>query len=239
MNKPFFSLFLAILATIRFVFPALAAGGCIVNTGVGGSVPYETTIEVTGTEGPTLIQFGDRSPDFVGRTADHTYHAVSAFRVTAIVDGNDGTLYRCHAYVTTLPYNGRDLEYSPTDLNYAPTAIPVEAAGIYPSDVETNDSFNDNSVSLDTDMGDGNNAPVINGNENSVTIEGDETTLKYNITNITVERPESVIEAKVVAEPAKIQKTNAFTAIVHALLRGNEAFFHILDESWFPYVPAE
>lgn len=79
-----------------------AGNGCQVNIVAStGSVPFETSIEVTGIEGPTIIIYGDSSDDGTGRLVDHTYYAVSRFTITAIVDGIDGFFYRCHGYVTT------------------------------------------------------------------------------------------------------------------------------------------
>lgn len=104
-----FSLLLALVFTVSSFGMASASNGCQVNiVASSGKVPFETSIEITGVEGPTIVIFGDSSPDGTGRLVDHTYYAVSRFTVTAMVNGADGNFYRCHGYVTTTAGDSSD-----------------------------------------------------------------------------------------------------------------------------------
>lgn len=117
-----------VLTFVQLVSPASAkenpvesvssSNSCQVNiVAKSGVAPFTTTIEVTGIEGPTMVVFGDNSKDKPGRLQKHTYHAVSKFKVTALVDGVDGHFYRCHGYVTSLPNGNMEIPGFENDEN--------------------------------------------------------------------------------------------------------------------------
>lgn len=119
-----------------------ASNSCQVNIAAKtGVAPFKTTIEITGINGPTMVIFGDNTPDKLGRLQEHTFHPVGKFTVTAIVNGTDGFPYRCHGYVISLP-NGEmeipDFEFEnnidQNDENTTVVEIPVMTIGDISSD---------------------------------------------------------------------------------------------------------
>lgn len=160
MKKFLFLLVLMSVLTAGVASPARAAsGGCAVNiAATSGAVPFETTIEVTGPQGSTLVTFGDGSPDMLGVLQKHTYYAVSRYTITAIVNGNDGNFYRCHGYVNVTAGLSPTVTAVPPVV--VPTTTPAPAVPTGPSTTSASGSIN----------GDNNVAPVINGDNNKIDI---------------------------------------------------------------------
>ncbi len=186
MKKLFGSSFLALIAVIVATTTAFAGGpGCAVNiAATEGAAPFTTNIEVTGSEGDTFVVFGDGTNEF-GRYHVHEYVAVSRYTITAIVNATDGNVYRCHGYVTVT--NAETAAYEPYGDPFSdyPDQYELDAFGV--------------SDSVSVDMNDNNVAPVINGDNNTVTVNA------YNepATTITVTALEKA-NASVQVAPQKL-----------------------------------
>ncbi len=118
---------LTLVSLTLSAMPVKALEGCQVTVAVDDSVvPVEATINVSGVDGLTMVDFGDFSPQSLGRSFVHDYFAEGSFKITAVVNVESGGIYRCHAYADTASGTQPHTVYPRQDRVYGSSGNLVE-----------------------------------------------------------------------------------------------------------------
>lgn len=176
------------------------------TSGYTGDAPFTVTlIAPFVNSGNYNWHFGDNSAGATEKIVSHTYYGVGRYTISLVVVDNDH-IYRGCSTEVNVTLGETSATGQPVVTTQDPTSTPIVG-----SESETT---SETAEGLTT--GDG--SPIINNS-------GDGNPITFT----TASSQPIVIEP----EPVVTQRTNWFTAIIHAFLKANEVFLHTLDESWF------
>lgn len=166
--------------------------------------PVQLTVK-TSLTGPVSVYFGDGTEVQNGKSLWHTFRYVGRPIATAVVWFDSRSTIRCTFEFVVSDGSKPEGKPDDDDQDDDEQGQPVDSG-----------SGTTNEVALGSTAGDG--SPIINnsGDGNPITIT-------------TAANQPIVIQP----DPVVTQKTNWFTAFIHAFLKANEVFLHTLDESWF------
>lgn len=211
----FFVVILVVVLALSSVGAAFAMPTCQFTSASGytGDAPFTVTLTAPYVNsGNYNWHFGDVLGGATDRTVTHTYYGAGRYTISLVVIDNEHHYRGCSTEVNVTLGQG--------SVTPVPQVVPTQ--NIVPTQTTSSGS----GIALGQTTG--NNSPVVNGNGNIVMVIPQKESVPV------VQQPQP-LEITINVQPAPVvtQKTNWFTAFIHAFLKANEVFLHTLDESWF------
>ncbi len=177
-----------------------------------GPAPLKVQFVATSPNPNVAINWGfDDGLGGTGAVIEHEFPSEGEYKVRGWAVGN-GFFGACNLLIINVTHATDDPDQKSDD-----------DQGDGGDDQQSNSGATTNQNGLGLTAGD--NSPVVNGNGNLVLVVPQKE-----------EKPVAQpLDITVNIQPAPIttQKTNIITAIIHAVLKATETFFHVLGESWF------